>query len=87
MLEEILAGDFLLYLIPLDGHLLYIEHAVAIAELLPVTDLRGYSAERVVRKQHTAGFFQLALPVQEHALRDGSVHGTALQRAFGLFTK
>ena len=37
--EEIGAGDLLLYLIPFYGYLFYVEHAVAVAELLPVAHL------------------------------------------------
>ena len=38
MAEEVLGGNLLLYLIPAHGLLLDIQDAVAVAELLPVTD-------------------------------------------------
>ena len=85
--REELTGDFLLNLVPTYGFLFGVEHAVAVAELLPVTYQGGDRAQRIVAEQQGAGLFQPALAVKGHALRDGGVHGTAFKGAFGLLAK
>ena len=84
---QVLARNLLLHLVPADGHLFHVEHAVSVAELLPVAHQGGDGRHGVVAEQQLAGLVQAALPVQQHALRDGSVHRTALQSTFGLFTQ
>ena len=67
--------------------MLHVQDAVAEAELLPVAHERGDGRQRVVLEEHLSGLVHVALPVQCHALRHGSVNRTTLQPAFGLLTK